>query len=220
MLLVQKWPFFQVYFFRQYGLGTYLLRYSRTKNASLGYKKKLNKSENWHFSKGVHSCFWSKNGHFSNLFFLGNKGKENVVYDILERKNAFLGYKNKKLKKVQKWTFFQRGEPMVFVQKWRLFQVFFSPNIEQENVFDDILERKNTFLGYKLRSSKRNKIDIFPNPWFWSKNGHYSTFSSMAYKARKNKSLKSRKFDIFPEGLTHRFGRKMAIFPTFFCKVI
>ena len=76
---------------------------------------------------------------FFQLFFLGNIGKENVFYDILERKNAFLGYKNKKLKKVEKWTFFQRGEPMVFVQKWRFFQVFFSRNIEQENVFDDIL---------------------------------------------------------------------------------
>ena len=29
-------------------------------------------------------------------FFLGNIGQENVFYDILERKNAFLGYKNKK----------------------------------------------------------------------------------------------------------------------------
>ena len=32
-------------------------------------------------------------------FFLGNIGQENVFYDILERKNAFLGYKNKKFKK-------------------------------------------------------------------------------------------------------------------------
>ena len=94
------------------------------------------------------------------MFFLGNIGKENVFYDILERKNAFLGYKNKKLKKVEKWTFFQRGEPMVFVQKWRFFQLFFSRNIEQENVFDDILERKNTFLGYKKKKFK--EIDIFP----------------------------------------------------------
>ena len=35
---------------------------------------------------------------FYQLFFLGNKDKENVFYDIVERKNAFLGYKNKKLK--------------------------------------------------------------------------------------------------------------------------
>ena len=36
---------------------------------------------------------------FYQLFFLGNIGQENVFYDILERKNAFLSYKNKKLKK-------------------------------------------------------------------------------------------------------------------------
>ena len=33
--------------------------------------------------------------------FLGNIGQENVFYDILERKNAFLGYKNKKFKKLK-----------------------------------------------------------------------------------------------------------------------
>ena len=36
---------------------------------------------------------------FFQLFFLGNRGQENVFYDILELKTAFLGYKNKKLKK-------------------------------------------------------------------------------------------------------------------------
>ena len=36
---------------------------------------------------------------FPTLFFLGNIGEENVFYDILERKFAFLAYKNKKSKK-------------------------------------------------------------------------------------------------------------------------
>ena len=31
---------------------------------------------------------------FLQLLFLGNMGQENVFYDILGRKNAFLGYKN------------------------------------------------------------------------------------------------------------------------------
>ena len=35
-------------------------------------------------------------------FFLGNIGQENVFYDILERENAFLGYKNDKFKKSKK----------------------------------------------------------------------------------------------------------------------
>ena len=39
-------------------------------------------------------------------FFLGNIGWENDFYDIVERKNAFLGYKNKKFKMSK---FFQRG---------------------------------------------------------------------------------------------------------------
>ena len=32
-------------------------------------------------------------------FFLLNIGQDNVFYDILKRKNAFVGYKNKKFKK-------------------------------------------------------------------------------------------------------------------------
>ena len=34
-----------------------------------------------------------------HLFFLGNIGQENVFSDILEGKNAFLSYQNKKFKK-------------------------------------------------------------------------------------------------------------------------
>ena len=41
----------------------------------------------------------AKNWPFSPLFIKDNIGQENVFYDILERKNAFLGYKNTKLKK-------------------------------------------------------------------------------------------------------------------------
>ena len=63
------------------------------KNFFLGYKsKKFKKTKNWHFAKGVSPCFWSKIGHFSTFICLGNIGQENVFYDILERKNAFLDY--------------------------------------------------------------------------------------------------------------------------------
>ena len=76
------------------------------KNVFVGYKnKKFEKVEKLTFSKGVNLWFWSKNGDFSKLFFLGNIDQENVFYDILERKNAFLGYKNKNFEKVKKLTF-------------------------------------------------------------------------------------------------------------------
>ena len=34
---------------------------------------------------------------------------------------------------------------MVLVEKWQFFQLFFLANIGHENVFYDILERKNAF---------------------------------------------------------------------------
>ena len=69
---------------------------------------------------------------------------------------------------------------MVLVLKWPFLQLFVLGNIGQENVFYDILERKNAFLGYKNNKFKK------------SKNCH------------------------FPKVLTHGFGPKMAIFPTYF----
>ena len=46
----------------------------------------------------------------------------------------------------------------------------------------------------------------------------FTTFQieKMPFQAIKSSSSKSRKIDIFPKGLTHGVGPKMAIFPTFF----
>ena len=90
------------------------------KNAFLGYEnKKLKKSKNSHFTKGFNPCFWSKNDHFSNLFFVRNIGQENVFYDILERENAFLGYENKKLKKSKNWHFSKGVNPCFWSKNWQ-----------------------------------------------------------------------------------------------------
>ena len=45
---------------------------------------------------------------------------------------------------------------MALVQKWPFFQLILLGNIGQENVFYDILEQKNDFLGYK--NKKFNKL--------------------------------------------------------------
>ena len=50
---------------------------------------------------------------------------------------------------------------MVLVQNWPFFRLFFFGGMGQENVFYDILERRNVFLGYKTRCSKSRKIDLF-----------------------------------------------------------
>ena len=51
---------------------------------------------------------------------------------------------------------------MVLVQKLPLFQFFFLRNIAQKNVFYDILERTNPFLGFKNKNFKSLKIEISP----------------------------------------------------------
>ena len=72
----------------------------------------------------------------------------------------------------------------------------------------------------------------FTHP-LWSKNGHFSNFLFLGnigqenvfydilepktpFLASRTRSSKIRKIDIFPKGLAHGFGPKMAIFPTFF----
>ena len=107
MVLVQKLPFCQNFFFlgniRQQNILYDILE--RKKSFRYYKNKKFKKSKNWHFSKRVNPWFWSKNGHFAKFFFLGNIGQQNILYDILERKNNCLGYKNKKFKKSKNWHF-------------------------------------------------------------------------------------------------------------------
>ena len=84
---MQKGPFFQLFFLGNIGQENVFNDILERKNASLRYKNmKFKKSKNWHFCKGVNPWFWSKYGHFSNFFFLGNIGQENVFNDILEQK--------------------------------------------------------------------------------------------------------------------------------------
>ena len=91
--------------------------------------------------------FWSKNGHFSNFSFLGNKTQENIFYDNLERKNVFLGYQKKKLKKSKNGHFY-KGLTHGFGLKMAIFPTFlFLGNKSKENMFYDILESKKAFLG-------------------------------------------------------------------------
>ena len=46
---------------------------------------------------------------------------------------------------------------MVLIKKWLFFLVFFLRNIGQENVFYNILQRKNAFLAHKKKKFKKSK---------------------------------------------------------------
>ena len=70
---------------------------------------------------------------FLHLVFLGNKVQEYLFYDILERKNAFLGYKNMTFKKTKK-NDFSKGVNPWFWSKVAIFPTFFLSNLEKEKV--------------------------------------------------------------------------------------
>ena len=126
MALVQKWLFIPGFFLGNKGQENVFYHILEPKNAFLGYKsKKSKKSKNWHFSKGVNPWFWSKKGHFSNFFFLGNIGQDNVFYNILEPKNAFLCYKNKKSKKSKNWHFSKGVNPRLWAKNGNFCTFFF-----------------------------------------------------------------------------------------------
>ena len=180
MVLVQNWRFFHLFFLGIIGQENVFYDILERNNAFLGHKNGRFKIwKNWDFCEGVKPWFWCKNWPFFYLLFLGNIGQEKVFYDILERKNAFLGYKNNKLKKSKNWDFCKRAIPWFWSKTGHFSILFFLGNIGQQNVFYDILERKNAFHGYKNSKFKKWKIWDFckgVNSWFWSKIRHFSMF--------------------------------------------
>ena len=159
-----------------------------------------------------------------------------MLYDILERKNVFLGYKNKKLKN-SKNCHFSKGLTHGFGPKIAIFSSSFHQAIQVRKMcFTTFQNDKTPFQAIKTRSSKSRKIDIFPK-WlthgFGPKMAIFAKFFFLAIQAKKMsftifqiektpfqaikiRSSKSRKIDIFPKVLTHGFGPKTAIFPNFF----
>ena len=124
----------------------------------------------------------------TTFYFLGNIGQENDFNDILEQKNAFLSYKNNKIQNAKNWHFSQGVNPWFWPKNDDFNNFFFLGNIGQENVFKDILERKNAFLSYKNKKFKKSKNWHFSkgvNPWFWSKNGHFTNFFFRQYRPGK-----------------------------------
>ena len=115
------------------------------------------------------------------IFFFGNIRRENVFYDILEQKNAFLGCKNKKYKKSKNWHFAKGVNPWFWSKNGHFSKFFFLGNIGQEKVFYDIVHEKTPFYPIKTSRKKFKKSKNWNslkgvNPWFWSKIGHFTNF--------------------------------------------
>ena len=122
--------------------------------------------------------FGQKSPFLEILFFYCKIGQENVFYDILQRKNAFLASKKEKIKKSKNRHFSKGVNPRFWFKKGQFFIFCFIGNIGQENVFYEILERENTFLGYKNKKFKKSKNCIILKGLihgFWTKMSFFWT---------------------------------------------
>ena len=96
------------------------------KNAFLGYEKKeVQKVEKLTFSQRAKPMVFVQKWPCFEFFLLGNIGQENVFYDILEQKNAFRGYKNKKFKKSKNWHFLKGVNPWFWSKNGHFATFFF-----------------------------------------------------------------------------------------------
>ena len=103
------------------------------------------------FPKGLTHGFGPKMAIFSILFFVGNKGQENVFMIFFNEKTFFQAIKirSSNSRKIEIFL-------MVSVQELPFFQLFFLGNLGQEKVFYDILEEGNVFLGLKNQKFKKS----------------------------------------------------------------
>ena len=137
---------------------------------------------------------WVQKWRYFNLFLMQYRpGK--CLYDILERENAFLGYKNKKFKKSKNWHFSKGVNPWFWSNNGHFSNSFFVVNIGQGNVFYNIVAQNYAFLGYKNKKIKGRKIDIFQmglTDGCGPKMAAFPTFFLRQYRPRKCLSLYSR----------------------------
>ena len=146
MVLVQKWPFFQLFFFCN--LGQENVFYNILEWKTIFYAIKPTSSKIDIFAKGLIDGFGPKIAISPTFFFLANLGHWNIFYDILEQKIAYLGYKNNKFKKLKTWHFCKLVNPCFLSKNCHFFNFFFLGTLGQEYVLYDILEREIAFLGY------------------------------------------------------------------------
>ena len=140
--MVQKWPFFQIFFLGNIGQENVFYDILQRKNAFLGYKnKKFKKSKNRHFFKGVNQWFWSENGLFSNFFFMAIQAKK-MSFTIFYIEKTPLQTIKRKFQTVEKWTIFQ----LFFFRQYRPGKCLFT-------IFQT---KKTPFQAIKTTSSKRS----------------------------------------------------------------
>ena len=90
-------------------------------------------------------------------FFFRQYRPGKCILRYSKTKEHFSRLQKQEVQKVEKLNFFPKGINHGFRRKMAIFPTFFLGTIGQENVFYDILKRKNKFLGYKNKKFKKSK---------------------------------------------------------------
>ena len=164
MVLVQKWPFFQHFFFLQHRPGKCLLRYSRTKKmpflATKTRSSKRGKIDT--FLKGLTHGFVPKIAIFPTIFFQAIQTRKMSFTIFQNEKMPFQAIKTRSSKS-RKIDIFLKGLTHGFCPNITIFPTFFV--FRQYRPGKCLLRycrtKKKPFQAIKTRSSQSRKIDIF-----------------------------------------------------------
>ena len=114
---------------------------------------------------------------FIKISFLGNIGQENVFYGILERKNAFLGYKNRKFKKTDNWHFSKGVNPWFWSKSCSFSNFCFFRQYKLRKCllwYSRTKKRLSRLKRQEVQKSNNCHFSKGVNPWFWSETGYFS----------------------------------------------
>ena len=159
MDLVQKWPFFQLFFQAiQARKMCFMIFYNQKTPFQAKKKQRGRKSKKkCHFSKGVNPRFSPKMAIFPTFFFKAIQARKMSFIKFQNKKTHFKAIKTRSSKN-REIDIFPKGLTHGFSPKMPIFPTFFFlAHIGHEKVFYVILERKHTFLGYKNKKFKKTK---------------------------------------------------------------
>ena len=188
MVLVQNWPFFHLFFQAIQARKKCFTIFQNEKTPLQAIKARSSKSRKIEiFAKGLTHGFGAKLTISPSVVFSQYRAG-NVFYDILERINAFLGYKNSEFKKWKNCDFFNGANPW-FWSKIGHFSTFSFQAIQaRKKCFTIFQNKKKSVLGYKNSKFIKWKNLLFlkgVKSWFWSDIRHFSMFCFQAIQARK-----------------------------------
>ena len=158
MVLVQKWPFFQLLFFRQCTQGKCLLRYSRTKKRhSRLQKRRRSKTRKIDvFPKGLTHGIGPKMVMFPTFLLRRYRPEKSLLRYSTTKKTPFQAIKTRSLKS-QKIDIFLKRLTHVWSTKWPFYQLFFFRQYSPGKCLLQYSRTKNAILGYKNKKFKKQK---------------------------------------------------------------